>query len=481
VSAADVAEPTVLLMDHLGYWAPLADLYFSMASNALVSRHPSACVDEVLSYYCPQCLSRSLEDLREFQHRCPSCASCPVCGAVVHAVGVAGGRVAYRCGYCCWTSEACGLVDDNRKALQAALVARERAHPSGEAMRALVVGVRTSEREASAEALATKSSALRRRRSMARIRQPRAKDTAPAPRWRLEDLERKLQDARAPRPPMEDSPLRRDELGKVDGGEERAADETAVLASPASSCTVLPERVLQRPRNAWLRSELAPVRVELRHKLTRRSRADRDAGRNSILVKPKPMPEEGDSVRFNKGQWWDKISAGVHWCPRIVVKRIPRLEEMAVGPGLLMLTINNPHAHSDVTVTLRPSPPELPSPGHSPVEAGAATALRVHVPNGYVSLALGPHEEELLREDARTTADNAETPAGGGGSSSLFSAKVRGHMAVVRLPVELPEGAEAGGLMKLGLELGMQLLIDDEQGELLRSLPVLIFFRAREA
>jgi hypothetical protein len=65
-----VRGPVVLHKDYRGWWAPLDNVYYSSSSKVLVSRHPEACVEEIVSYYCPQCMTRYQEDevLRN-QHR----------------------------------------------------------------------------------------------------------------------------------------------------------------------------------------------------------------------------------------------------------------------------------------------------------------------------------------------------------------------------------------------------------------------------
>ena len=57
-----IKEPCVLHMDYNAWWAPLSSLYFSSSSQLLCSRHPESCIQEIISHYCPQCLTRYMEE-----------------------------------------------------------------------------------------------------------------------------------------------------------------------------------------------------------------------------------------------------------------------------------------------------------------------------------------------------------------------------------------------------------------------------------
>jgi adenosine/AMP kinase len=76
--------PTVLFKDYNGYWRPLKNLYWSQSSEALVARHPNSSVDEIVSQYCPQCLTRySGEEATAQQNRCSNCYQCPCCSGLL--------------------------------------------------------------------------------------------------------------------------------------------------------------------------------------------------------------------------------------------------------------------------------------------------------------------------------------------------------------------------------------------------------------
>lgn len=70
------------------------------------------------------------------------------------------------------------------------------------------------------------------------------------------------------------------------------------------------------------RSDLFPLPVPYRTKVSRRCRAELAEGRTGILIKPKLNPLEGDSsLRAGHGQWWKKDSSAVHVVPRVQLCR----------------------------------------------------------------------------------------------------------------------------------------------------------------
>jgi hypothetical protein len=77
------------------------------------------------------------------------------------------------------------------------------------------------------------------------------------------------------------------------------------------------------------RSDLLPLPVYYRAKVSRRCRAELAAGRTGILVKPKLNPLEGDtSLRVGHGQWWKKDSSAIHVVPRVRVIRQGRSRQI---------------------------------------------------------------------------------------------------------------------------------------------------------
>jgi hypothetical protein len=95
---------------------------------------------------------------------------------------------------------------------------------------------------------------------------------------------------------------------------EQALDES--LAACATPTTLL----LQSSATTGSRSQLLPLPMPLRPRLSRRCRAELKEGRPGILVKPKLNPLEGDSsLRSGHGQWWKKDSSAIQVVPRLTI------------------------------------------------------------------------------------------------------------------------------------------------------------------
>lgn len=95
------------------------------------------------------------------------------------------------------------------------------------------------------------------------------------------------------------------------------------------------------------RSDLLPLPVYYRAKVSRRCRAELSAGRTGILVKPKLNPLEGDtSLRAGHGQWWKKDSSAIHVVPRVRVIRqgSRRIGDITCQTTLyaVLLSVKNP-------------------------------------------------------------------------------------------------------------------------------------------
>ena len=75
------------------------------------------------------------------------------------------------------------------------------------------------------------------------------------------------------------------------------------------SHTAIQLQALNRPNQITKRSDMLPLLIPLRPRLSRRCRAELAQGRPGILLKPKLNPLEGDSsLRSGHGQWFKKAS-----------------------------------------------------------------------------------------------------------------------------------------------------------------------------
>lgn len=138
-------QPCIIYKDYNEIWAQLSHMYWSTSSNCLVSRHPLSCVDEIISHYCPHCLTRYMEDEANlYKSRCHSCFQCPLCESVLTlsaktnitidssststssssaTADNSAGKLELVCRYCNWKSH---IQGDDKTDFDVAVIERER-------------------------------------------------------------------------------------------------------------------------------------------------------------------------------------------------------------------------------------------------------------------------------------------------------------------------------------------------------------------
>ena len=307
--------PVVMYDDYNGIFAPLAELYWSSSSGVLVSRHPSSSVEEVISMYCPHCLTRYMEEEAiNYQGRCPVCFQCPQCANVLVTAAIAvngeeGSKAALTCSACHYR---CGLaIGADKQDIDAIILEKERESLAGEAF--LKIQSHLQQRNADAPSL------------------------LPPP----------------PHPPIPAADLPESPLPST---------ETELLD------------IRQRTRTGWTQplslSDCVPPRVKLRSKRTRRCRLDVESSKMSIIAQPKTFPLEGDSsLKIQRGKWWVKDSSAIHEVPRLVITKLP-LGGKNEDEGVLHLELTNP---KDIPVTVT-----LACAASSPLQvAGNAAPLEI--------------------------------------------------------------------------------------------------------
>jgi len=96
-------------------------------------------------------------------------------------------------------------------------------------------------------------------------------------------------------------------------------------------------------------SPLFPLHIPLRPKYSRRCRAELQAKRPGILIKPKTNPLEGDSSqKTGHGQWWKKDSSAIHILPKVTMVRHfttssqNHTDDCSENYHAIVLKINNP-------------------------------------------------------------------------------------------------------------------------------------------
>ena len=101
-----------------GLFLPLPGLFYSQKRNMIIDEDPSEAIEEIESFYCPQCLENyPSSEAAMYKNLCPrlECVKCPLCSAVLnpivsHVSGHEGPQTYLSCGYCFWDSIGVQLV-----------------------------------------------------------------------------------------------------------------------------------------------------------------------------------------------------------------------------------------------------------------------------------------------------------------------------------------------------------------------------------
>lgn len=240
-----LSEPCVLFQDYNGFWSIVSALYWSTSSRILVSRHPFSCIEEIISQYCPQCLSRYMDDeIRKFESRCPSCYECPSCSGILRN-NSAEGTPMYLCTGCGWQSLS-GIDSDDTLS------------NTNDVFQGLLKSLKDVD-------VGTSSQLVKNF------------DTSAGKRWKLADLEASLE--------LKLSPLKskNNNLKNV-----RFPSTSDIKSSKDFNCLL--ERISSPGLQRSFTKELLPLRIRLRSKRTLRCRKDVEEGKMSILVQPKLFP-----------------------------------------------------------------------------------------------------------------------------------------------------------------------------------------------
>ena len=291
-------HPCVLYRDYKGFWSPLSALFWSTSSQLLVSWHPFSCVEDIISQYCPQCLSRYMEEeVRTSLNRCPSCFQCPCCSGILHRSSDGAGVTNFTCSGCSWRHT---LGNDNGSS------------STDDYFNKILQSLRDEE----SGCLLTKA------------------PTTPAnlgTRWKMSDLENSLL-----------SKCTSNNNDKKEFCEAEVSESS--LATSDCMLTTLNQRLNFPGTQPSMMTGLKPIGMALRSKKTVRCRKDVEEGKMSILVQPKLFPLEGDSSqKLQRGKWFVKDSSAVHEVPSISITKLPDSKSIAEKESsLLHITITNP-------------------------------------------------------------------------------------------------------------------------------------------
>ena len=385
----------VLYLDHANHLTPLTLAYHATASRHLTSGRtdvtpPSTSV-EVDSVYCPRCLtycdaaSASLGfcqvDL-ESSSSAISCKDCPICfsplAVSIDEVTLDRGTsdkkhfvCHYLCGFCKWSSQECGVTSDADKLIDYQTDPLK--EPDLEKQRQIVITEVTKQLERCLrKKLENKNNicddvfkslsnmwAQKERDMERRCRLGLEIDTSDAnltlQSWSLEALEQSLDEKKK----TLDGQYTVDEklTSSIIEANSDQSDSTLKTSDnvPLTSQQVAAQMVITSasPR---LRSDLLPLPLSFRARVSRRCLAEQAAGKTGILVKPKLNPLEGDtSLRAGHGQWFKKDSSAVNSVPRVQICRYGK--DADSQKYTMLLKVRNPTLSN---IRLRFLHPDIP-------------------------------------------------------------------------------------------------------------------------
>lgn len=369
VSSLSPTSPrgAILYVDHANHLTPLTLTYHATASRHLTSGRsdvipPSTSV-EVDSAYCPRCLTccdaasaASLgvcqKDITDEGSFVASCKDCPVCFAPVaisiDAVSSSASTEStthhlvchYICGHCRWSSQECGVTSNADKLLEYPTQTDASMEKEYVAQRQTIISSVSRELELNLRQRVNAKNKLgedifssvvnmwgqkeqdeerRRRMNIGSYTQRAGSSVLGGQSWSLETLEQLLLEKKKEiaSPYISSDPAvssSRDFADRID------IDTTKQQMIPTPQQTAAQKTITTTsPR---FRSDLFPLPVTYRSRVSRRCIAEQEAGRTGILVKPKLNPLEGDSsLKFGHGQWWKKDSSAVQMVPRIQLCR----------------------------------------------------------------------------------------------------------------------------------------------------------------
>lgn len=329
----------ILFRDYNGYWCPLKSLFFSTSSRVLVSREVNSCVEEVISHYCPQCLTRYAEDdVLNYLNRCPSCFQCPFCEAPL--VVEANNRNDYVlvCNTCLWNSDENGLRGKDKSDLETYVRKLEKDKAASVKIYNAFEKVLQSQDSFGNQSVKQILSDLSEMHVLKNESSERVV-------WHMEDLARKLENsgksamASVPVIPLDKFP----DWQKQAKEAELSSYKLCFSANRDSKLTSVTQRFRSLNSHSYGVDQLLPPRIELQSKRTVRCRKDMELRRMNILLQPKIFPLEGDSsLKIQKGKWWVKDSSAIHEVPFYTVKKLPKVADFKKGPAYLEVAVFNP-------------------------------------------------------------------------------------------------------------------------------------------
>ena len=306
---------------------PISQLFFSPGVNneppRLVPSITKATIEEIESYYCPQCLENfPSSEAMQFRGRCPrgECFTCAECGSAappISASSLASSSCYFRCNFCRWNSLSTKISSETDGKLVALALSKEQTTE--------VEHVRTlNQRLQSSLHHQEKQAELHKRlsgRSTASVRSDILLSLAKLEygtglqkngKWRPQDMDRVLA-------------LREAKQERRRTGQEEVEEVEEVVVEEKEEKEEKKKEEQKEKKNSsnTVKNSPLPLRCKLRTKRSLRCRKTFDQGHPGILLKSHINPLTGDSsMRAHMGKWYKKSSFARSSIPRLSVRRL---------------------------------------------------------------------------------------------------------------------------------------------------------------
>lgn len=304
----------MLYVDHQGHPAPITECFIATGGHQLASRvrrYPSSIAETMESAFCPACLDQNFYDsltaVDQQGGYCPICVQCPNCLSNLsvkfdEANETQQSLYMYKCGQCDYS-----FSDPTATSLQALKDFFDKQREDQQASFSELMDYATSKWNTK---LAPPT--------------PR-KEPRTGALWSLELLEAKtnkfkriVQEKHCAELESTKS-IQRISIQQLLSQEISPTDDSIDQIIPKATKTPMTQAATQDIQPLELRR--LPLRTPLLVRRSLRCRAELDAGRPGILLKPKLSPLEGDSCaalsQNTSSQWHRKDSSAIHIVPRL--------------------------------------------------------------------------------------------------------------------------------------------------------------------
>ena len=374
----------VLYVDHANHLTPLTLAYHATASRHITTGRtdviPPSISVECDSAYCPRCLtyrdaaSASLGycqvDL-ELSSSFISCKNCPICFSPL-AVSIdrfesdeSSGRnhliCHYLCGHCKWSSRECGVTANADNLIELKTTLSNNFEESDlEKKRQIIIEDASKQLEYSLrQKLQSKNKTCDDAfKSLVNMWSKTEKDENRRLRlglgvvdrsdfaimksqtWSLDKLEQSLADKKNNLASSYTSD-RKHNRPLIGQNTERSGNASSILQPVLPTSQQASAQMVVTTTIPRFRSDLLPLPVPLRARVSRRCLAEQAMGKTGILVKPKLNPLEGDSsLRAGHGQWFKKDSSAATSVPRVQICSYGK--DSASQKTAVLLKVRNP-------------------------------------------------------------------------------------------------------------------------------------------